>query len=259
MNSHNTIKMRNDAYFMITTMAEHGFARFFQTRDPDDLPYENEAWNAIHNLGIYTGRGCTKFVFWDKDRMDYVFKIPFANMNEDYCNSEVEVYNSAIDAGVADCFAWCAYLDTFDHGMVTVRHEVWHDEDGGFEEVVVDTIHSLMPIYAMEFADVDEEGIASTSESIQRALHQQGIKDRGEYDTCDHADEDEDYGDYDDYMVDGDSIEGVEYVMRDQWGEALFNKFDEFCSDNQVNDLHAANVGFVDGHFVCVDYSGYRG
>ena len=38
----------------------------------------------------------------------------------------------------------------------------------------------------------------------------------------------------------------------------LLEKFWEFISENNINDLHEKNVGFLDdGSVVCIDYSGY--
>ena len=42
------------------------------------------------------------------------------------------------------------------------------------------------------------------------------------------------------------------------WGTELFEKLDWFCANNDINDLHNGNVGYVDGKLVLIDYSGFE-
>ena len=45
--------------------------------------------------------------------------------------------------------------------------------------------------------------------------------------------------------------------LRD-WGEDNFELFSEFLEEHRINDLHAGNVGCVNGKIVLIDFGGYH-
>lgn len=94
------------------------------------------------NFPDWIGRsdGATRFVFWDKDSCDYVFKVDRLE-DEHYCADEAKVYYYADCFGYSKYFAWCAPVYTY----------TWDDENGAGHFV----------IYAMEFCDVDEDRVTS--------------------------------------------------------------------------------------------------
>ena len=161
-------------------------------------------------------KGATRFVI-QEDEMPYVLKIPLVQVSMsgvvlqdfDYCRAEVRNYKVAEREGLSKFFAWTEKLFDFEVDGISI------------------------PIYIMEYADVDESRISS------------GVKDMWG--------EEEDSEDSDDYT----QSEYVEEFLEHEWGEEDYARFEEFCEENRVSDLHAANVGWVDGCLVCIDYSGF--
>ena len=45
--------------------------------------------------------------------------------------------------------------------------------------------------------------------------------------------------------------------IRD-WGENNFELFSEFLEEHRINDLHAGNIGCVNGKMVLIDFSGFH-
>ena len=41
------------------------------------------------------------------------------------------------------------------------------------------------------------------------------------------------------------------------WNEDIFEALSEFCYENEINDLHGNNVGWIDGKLVLIDFAGY--
>lgn len=48
--------------------------------------------------------------------------------------------------------------------------------------------------------------------------------------------------------------EAMENYAGDDWGRLY-----DFLNDNNINDLHYGNVGYINGSLVYIDFSGYRG
>lgn len=60
----------------------------------------------------------------------------------------------------------------------------------------------------------------------------------------------------------GDLVAGAVDDLDDVYKiEILFGDcgFAEFLRENRINDLHSGNFGFVDGHLVIIDFSGFKG
>jgi hypothetical protein len=38
-----------------------------------------------------------------------------------------------------------------------------------------------------------------------------------------------------------------------------YHHWSVFCSDNRITDIHAGNIGKIDGRWVVIDYAGYFG
>lgn len=95
-----------------------------------------------------------------------------------------------------------------------------------------------IPIYIMEFVECDENKI--TDEIYDSYIE----------------------GGFDDDFISGleldSSIEVVEFLSS-KWGEEIYSTFVDFCSTNNIDDLHSGNVGFLRGSVVCVDYAGWKG
>ena len=47
------------------------------------------------------------------------------------------------------------------------------------------------------------------------------------------------------------------YVLR-QYGEDALDQLCSFCMEEDINDIHGGNIGWVDGKLVLIDYAGYN-
>ena len=123
-------KVRQKAFELFEKMSHFkGFQSFIE----EDI-FTNEFINELYDNDIRYNAGCTRYVFWDENDLDcdYVYKINFKK-EADYCKREVENYELARECGIEDMFAECAYVLTYEG----------------------------RDIYAMEFADVDDNQTCS--------------------------------------------------------------------------------------------------
>lgn len=167
--------------------------------------------------------GCTRFVFWDANKSDYVFKMNIYVDDIDYGRQEEYIYNKAVEAGVAECFAWV-------HKII---------DDG------------MRSIYAMPYCIVDYYKMSSDSYEY----HVRQYCDEMGYDfdhlTDDQRDEVND-------MVDGYSdSDGMMDYVSDRFGSGIYDLFCSFVDDIGLNDLHCGNWGYLNGQLVVIDYAGY--
>lgn len=151
---------------------------------------------------------------------DYPF-IFKADFGEDdkYCSTEEANYEMALTMGVEDRFAEIHYLTDFD----------------GFS------------FYVMERADCDYEDICSEMQDI---LIEAAIEE-DMYDGDEELIREEIYWTGDSDRVD----EFFETIMDCQ----EYHHWSVFCSDNRITDIHAGNIGKIDGRWVVIDYAGYFG
>ena len=172
---------------------------------------------------IKTSLGCTRFVFWDANKSDQVFKMNVDVNDIDYGRQEEYVYNKAVEAGVAECFAWIHKI--IDNGMRS--------------------------IYAMPYCIVDCYKMSSDSYEYHARQYCDGMG----YD-FDHLTDDQ-RSEVDD-MVDGysDSDGMMDYVSN-SFDSDIYDLFCSFVDDIDLNDLHCGNWGYLNGQLVVVDYAGF--
>lgn len=97
--------------------------------------------------------------------------------------------------------------------------------------------------YLQEMADEAEEEISDVLyEKMTDELIAEGEDPDGEW-FCDLV---------------ADAVEDLDDIYKI---ELLFGDYDfaVFLKENRVNDLHSGNFGFIDGHLVIIDFSGYKG
>lgn len=203
----------------------HGF-KFFECKDRYDF-YEWEHKCGIENIGIYCTCGATKMVMWE-ETLPYVIKIPFLenrNGYRNFCEIEVRNYKEAQEnSEIVDCFAWEDFLFNYKD----------------------------VPIYIMEKVDCDECGISDAAYSYSFDAFCAGEKiERG---TPGYEDAVSSFAD--DYYDWWDGIEQMEALLRENWGNRIFEKFQDFCYRRNIGDLHFANWGYRGGMLIAVDYSG---
>lgn len=158
---------------------------------------------------------------------DFVLKIPLPNASMNYCEIEAENYSLAVTAGVESFFAECVAINEYTWKNISI------------------------PLYVMKRARVDEEEVYlfSGNDKISSGYYYDGeiVSTSMDGKASWHS---------------GNECEGEEVVEDLFWkvyhSSKLLEKFWEFISENNINDLHEKNVGFLDdGSVVCIDYSGY--
>lgn len=77
-----------------------------ETVNHNNIEYENYeqllCGNDIFDFRYGATRGC--FIPEYQDKLSFVFKFDFNELEEEYCKRECEIYNDAIEAGLEDCF-----------------------------------------------------------------------------------------------------------------------------------------------------------
>lgn len=166
--------------------------------------------------------GATRLVVWDWDCPDFVVKIPLGTDCFKYCEREVEIYHTAVADGVDRYFAWCDYMGECCD---------W-------------------PIYAMEFVNCDSDTIEDESYS---SAYESWCQDNG-YDP-----EDEDVSDEFNNLYYSDELchESILDWFYNQVSDVIKDALCRFISRNRINDLHAQNIGYLNGHVCLCDYAGF--
>lgn len=167
--------------------------------------------------------GATRLVIWD-DNCDYVLKIALDEVFEKYNKHEVEVYKDAVNEGLEDNFAWCdCYI------------EPCEDED-----------FYNPGVYVMEYLE-------GTDEEIYDRAWQHGYtrfcEENGREDSVDSIDAYYEEG-YDDNDV-------LMELFTADWSISEKYDFNTFLYDNNINDIHSANVLYRGDRLVICDYAGY--
>lgn len=200
--------------------------KFFETGSREDY------WNWWDNLSrknshIHTSSGASKMVLWE-DELPYVIKIPFLDGRtdyRDYCRVELKNYKVLKDfPEIIPCFAWIDYL---------------------FE-------YKGFPVYIMEKVDCDEDGIESAAydSTLLRYCEEENLVEGSD----DYKEKIADFSDSFFSLWDG--IEKMETLLIENWGHLIVEKFQDFCYEYNINDLHSANWGYRGSELVVIDYSG---
>lgn len=115
----------------------------------------------------------------------------------------------------------------------------------GFEDFMAET-HYLMdfngaPCYIMKKAEV---GFDLLKKDMYSCLIEEGNS--------------EEYARYNSELnCSGD--EYVENLLGFHYDRKRLDNFLDFCEENDINDIHTGNVGYINGRLVVIDYSGYHG
>ena len=170
--------------------------------------------------------GASRQVFWDYNHEDFVLKVGFGKEDAKYCEKEETVYLAAKEQGLEKYFGWTAYICTVDN----------------------------MDIYAMEFLDCDECRVSDDSYQYHYELY----CDENELDpNTDEAREQWEDLLESDWSMSMDNSDAVTewFLDRLDWQER--NELSIFLRDWDINDLHAANVGYRGNMPVFADYAGW--
>ena len=170
--------------------------------------------------------GACRIVVWDNNYDDFVVKFPISNAEEKFCRREVELYARAQELHIDEAFAWCDCI---------------------YEP---NTALSGIGVYAMEYLDCDEEEISSKTfdSAFRYYCEDQGLDPTDEKVRKDYEWDVYDCDEANDYLYD---------LFMTKLDEKKRTSVDEFISDNDINDLHAGNMGFRNDMLVICDYAGY--
>jgi len=170
--------------------------------------------------------GASRQVFWDYNHEDFVLKVGLGKGDEKYCEKEEQVYCAAKEQGLEKYFGWTAYICTIDD----------------------------MEIYAMEFLDCDECRVSDDSYEYHYELY----CDENELDpNTDEAREQWEDLLESNWSVSVDSSDAVTEWFLDRLDWQEHDELSIFLNDWQINDLHAANIGYRGNMPVFADYAGY--
>ena len=159
------------------------------------------------------------------------------------CNRELANYRRACNQKIEKYFAPARYIGTFTKRIKYWNWELvravvgYHDDDD--DEFWFETINNsldenekeeiLISIPLYEYTKAEETYFNSSVESKMRASNSKVF-----------------------YKY---SNVGGQFI--DTYGIEEFKALEKFLSDNNINDLHEGNVGFIDGKIVFIDYGGY--
>lgn len=150
----------------------------------------------------------------------YVIKIPFVGLEANYCELEEETTETLQDVSLSE-ISQC-----FAHS--------WK----------IGTFFNS-PIYLMERADVDADKSKSYSEQVR-------FSESDKFHTNSSILGAKSFFD-DENFVD------AENALLFYYGVDIFDMLCDFCNENDINDVHIANIGYIGERPVLIDYSGYKG
>jgi hypothetical protein len=184
----------------------------------------------------YIEFGCTKMVFIPIEKSDYVYKCNFFGGFDDEC------YNS--DESEADYIAYYAENECDEHNYC--------DEELYFCNEFVE--HGFGD-YIAKVEPFETVG-KITFFKQERAIMEEAVGDSYIYSSKDSKEKAKLF--YTDYCGEI----GVDWLANfiEQYGEETLEEFLDYVINwLGINDLHNGNIGYIDGHCVLVDYSGYYG
>lgn len=227
------------------------FCTYFQNPDSEEDFYGSYDDPAMpDNLKIKFGatRGCII-----DDNYDYVVKFDVeADAFGFACEREKELYGCAQANFLDQYFAPCIYLGKYvktiqfyDYFDIT-RNLNWcgynwqeYEEDFMREEEKFGNIHEItisIPLYAYPKARPHAlMGIMGSSDENEYMHKAQKITSP---------------------MRDSNLAVAIDFIR--QYGEEEYQRLTDFLYEKDINDLHLSNFGDIDGHYVCLDYSGYH-
>lgn len=190
--------------------------------------FDRKSWWSNSDLpsGVEMYSGATRMCFKLETLKGWVIKVDATDC-KGYCKREADFYADSEEFGIQDCFATTYNLLTLDDGrVVLLQEEVTIDEDA----------------VSKSFYDYvrDSEGL------------QDWLEDYGE--ESEESEEELSYRIYD-YIADMDTRERLYAIFGD---DKRFNVIDNFCYDNNINDLHEGNWGWTsEGRLVIIDFAGF--
>lgn len=246
----NKSEIFNHYSHMLDTFLEN--TCFFQYFLQDPFSLDEDIVNPCCNLDWYVHFGATRVCFEDR-AYDYVVKVDIGDRYA--CEKEESVYAQAKLAHLDQYFIEPIYLGTYtrtinfyDMDKIENLIDVYDYNEADFIDQLIDNEDELgkphkilisLPLYAYQRAnpyrfehlyDELEEDEPQSEEEIIAQSFRSPLKERN-------------------------LAIAIEFVRL--FGAEEYARLSEFLEDWEVNDLHAANFGNIDGRFYVSDYAGY--
>ena len=216
----------------------------FSSTDEDVFGEEVEDWE---DHMYYWRSGASKFVILlDEENFDLVIKIPFMGRSEetwnydkqcyegkeffyfegaadgndgwDYCAAEYNLYKNAEAQGLSDCFAAVDVLET------NLKYPVYMQEKAvSFSDYYYDEESDH---YSEDESKYTDEQLNSTKEKCKENK-----------------------------ISNFNNLWLTDFIQY--YGVDIFIKFSQFIRENNINDLHDGNIGYIGNRPVLIDYSGW--
>lgn len=190
----------------------------------------------MHLGDITVECGATRATVIDPD-YDYVVKFDINNA-QNASEREANVYEHAVQDGMAQYFAEISYLGRYEREIVYFDcdslysgmsdEEFWNEVDG----LEPRTMHISFPLYGCKKASCDWRHYGYTT-LVERNFFLNKKSPLSERST------------------------DVAVAFLRDYGKDEYERLADFCEYYGINDLHDGNVGDIDGKIVLIDYGSY--
>lgn len=271
------MNFRDDLSRIVNSLANTNFGSYnttwqnfyiFDNGDDGEVDYLAKALKKDLQKDVRCFVGATKAVF-DIADTDYVVKIPFnggeEELNASYADEDGVYYDSENqfclfhhanrDTGMGSVWDYCEQEEIIYHKAI----------EFGIGDMFAGTVKMGMirdyPIYASERAESYSEvnyGSSSSSETVRNIfsnVNQHYVEESELYKIgeqfMEECEETEGFS-----SPDGMSLEFLGYMIK-YYGKGKIFALCEFLYENELNDFHNSNVGFIGDRPVLIDYSGF--
>ena len=212
-------------------------------QNPEEECDEATGYFYINSLqrDVEVEAGASRLVLIDKE-CGFVVKIDVGwdDWDGEFCEREVHTYNMAKERGIAEYFVRPQYLGTytnsyewFPYYQVTATDFFSESQcyDDGYEKEEINLNFNLY-----SYPLVTEFGIKS------HYLPQRYMQEAASYN---HSPLNE-------------RQSAIAATFIQELGLDLFLKISNLLEEENINDMHGGNIGYMNGHLVIVDYAGYH-
>lgn len=177
---------------------------------------------------VWTASGATRMVFGEYENCDVVFKILKDRTDINYNASEAFIYDRAQQNGLDEWFAWTALVEVIEINGVKTE------------------------VYAMDYCDVDADKLENASYDL--AVQEYCDEEGKSLEEMSEEEKEDIYG----WIEEAGSSDAIRHYMFGTYGYDAMSVLFNFLDDYEVNDTHAGNWGYLNGHLVLIDFGGYE-
>lgn len=162
----------------------------------------------------------------NKYDQQFVIKIPFITTTFDYCKREemiTSILEDSIYSELKDLFALCYFI---------------------FNKYKTD-------VYIMQRVEIDDESVKGASKLIDYDIKRLEKKGYSQEEIADYIKNSH-------YRYYSGSEKVAKEILSVSYPFEIYALLEEFLITYEINDIHRANIGFVNNNPVIIDYSGYH-